>query len=69
MSLDEFQRLSGLHFSYVSAVERGRRNPTLNSILLIARGLGVDAAELVRNLPEGEPPRKRAYRPPPDRRR
>jgi transcriptional regulator with XRE-family HTH domain len=48
---------SGLHWSYVGQVERGRRNLTLHSILKIAEVLKVDPAELVRGLrsPEETP--------------
>ncbi|MGD0880503.1 MAG: helix-turn-helix transcriptional regulator [Acidimicrobiales bacterium] len=46
----------GLHFTFVSTVERGERNLSLSSLLRIAEGLGVDPAELVRGL-MGEPQR------------
>lgn len=38
---------AGLHFTYLSSVERGKRNVTLTSILRIAAALDVDASELV----------------------
>ncbi len=41
---------SGLHFTFVSSVERGVRNPTLTTILRLARGLDVDPGELVSGL-------------------
>ena len=40
----------GLHFTFVSEVERGERNLTLTSILAIARGLEINAAVLVDGL-------------------
>ncbi|ETZ91457.1 helix-turn-helix family protein [Mycobacteroides abscessus MAB_030201_1061] len=41
----------GLHWTYLGQVERGRRNITLNNIVKIAAGLGVDPGELVCELP------------------
>lgn len=42
---------SELHWSYIGQVERGQVNPTLRNILRIAEALGVDAGDLVRELP------------------
>lgn len=42
----------GLHFTFVSTVERGERNLSLASLLAIAHGLGVDLGELVAHLPD-----------------
>jgi transcriptional regulator with XRE-family HTH domain len=41
---------SGLHWTFVGQVERGRRNLTLHNILKLARGLDVDPGDLVRGL-------------------
>lgn len=38
--------------SYMSDVERGRRNPTVNVVSRIARALGIGAAELMEGIPE-----------------
>jgi ribosome-binding protein aMBF1 (putative translation factor) len=43
---------SGLHFTFISSAERGRRNPTLTSILRLAHGLDVDAGSLLLGLRE-----------------
>jgi transcriptional regulator with XRE-family HTH domain len=40
----------GLHFSFVSEVERGERNLSLSSLLRLAEGLEVDPCELVTGL-------------------
>jgi transcriptional regulator with XRE-family HTH domain len=40
----------GLHFSFVSEVERGLRNLSLESLLRIAEGLDTDAGTLVAGL-------------------
>lgn len=39
-----------LHRTYVGRLERGELNPSLLSVLRVAGGLGVDAADLVRAL-------------------
>lgn len=41
---------SGLHWSYIGQVERGRNNPTFNNILLLAQSLEVDAGSLIAGL-------------------
>lgn len=38
---------AGLHFTYVSSVERGRRNVTLLSVLRLAGALGVEPGTLI----------------------
>lgn len=40
----------GLHFTFVSEVERGTRNLSLESLLRLAEGLNVDPGELVKDL-------------------
>lgn len=40
----------GLHFTFVSSVERGERNLSLSSLLRLADGLGVNPADLVDGL-------------------
>jgi len=44
--------LSGLHWTFVGQVERGRRNLTLHNIIKLAAALEVDAGELVKDLPD-----------------
>lgn len=51
LSQEKAAEVIGLHWTYLGQVERGRRNVTLHNILKIARGLDVDAGELVRELP------------------
>ncbi|MCU1400563.1 MAG: family transcriptional regulator [Acidimicrobiales bacterium] len=41
---------AGLHFTYVSSVERGERNVSLENILRLAAAAGVDPGELVAGL-------------------
>jgi transcriptional regulator with XRE-family HTH domain len=49
----------GLHFTFVSSVERGERNLSLESLLRLAEGLGVNPAELVDGLKWHAPRRRR----------
>jgi transcriptional regulator with XRE-family HTH domain len=40
----------GLHFTFVSSIERGERNLSLSSLLRLAAGLGTNPAKLVDGL-------------------
>ncbi len=40
---------AGLHWTYVGQIERGERNLTYKNVLKLARGLGVDPAELMQS--------------------
>lgn len=46
-SQEEFAHLSGLDRTYVSGIERGVRNPTLEIIGQIARGFDLRLSELL----------------------
>lgn len=46
-----FARRVGMDRSYLSGLERGRRNPTLDAIVKLADGLGVHPAELLKTQP------------------
>jgi transcriptional regulator with XRE-family HTH domain len=46
---------SGLHWTFVGQVERGRRNLTFYNLLKLAAGLDIDAGELVRGLVSRDP--------------
>ncbi|MBF9319422.1 helix-turn-helix domain-containing protein [Mycobacteroides chelonae] len=50
LSQEKAAEVIGLHWTYLGQVERGRRNITLNNIVKIARGLGVDTGELMTGL-------------------
>lgn len=47
-SQEEFADQAGLHRTYVSAVERGVRNPTLSVMARLAKALDITLSELVR---------------------
>lgn len=49
-SQEEFADRAGLHRTYVSAVERGVRNPTLSVLQRLAKALGVPISELVQTI-------------------
>lgn len=50
LSQGEFAELSGMHRTYISAVERGRRNVALLNVLRLAKALDTDPAALVDGL-------------------
>lgn len=52
-SQDQLARQAHLHRTYISSVERGRRNVSLTNILGLASALKVDPGDLIRGL---EPP-------------
>jgi transcriptional regulator with XRE-family HTH domain len=49
-SQEELADRAGLHWTFVGQAERGRRNVSLHNILKLAKGLGIDPGELVRDL-------------------
>jgi transcriptional regulator with XRE-family HTH domain len=50
LSQEALAHQSGVHWTFLGQVERGRRNLNLHNLLKIAAGLGTDPAELVRGL-------------------
>jgi transcriptional regulator with XRE-family HTH domain len=50
LSQESLAEESGIHWTFLGQVERGRRNLSLHNLLKIAAGLSVDPAELVRGL-------------------
>jgi transcriptional regulator with XRE-family HTH domain len=48
LSQEELGFKSGLDRTYISGIERGTRNPTLESLWRIARALNVPASDLIR---------------------
>lgn len=47
ISQEELAHRAGLHRTYVSSVERGRRNLTIDNIFALAAALAVDPRELL----------------------
>lgn len=51
LSQEDFAFECGLHRTYVSGVERGVRNPTVEVLEKIAQALGVPAYKLLEEVP------------------
>ena len=47
LSQEAFALKCGLDRTYISGIERGLRNPTLEVIALIASGLGIEIKDLI----------------------
>jgi transcriptional regulator with XRE-family HTH domain len=47
MSQQELARVTGLHFTYLSGIENGRRNPSYGVILAVAQALDVTPGRLI----------------------
>ena len=48
LSQEELADRAGLHRTYISSIERGQRNVTLENIFALAEALGATPADLVR---------------------
>ncbi len=48
LSQEELAHRAGVHMTYLSAIERGARNPALENLYAIASALGMTLAELFR---------------------
>jgi transcriptional regulator with XRE-family HTH domain len=47
MTLEVLAKSSDLHWTYLSGIERGRRNPTLKVLAAVAHSLDVKTSELI----------------------
>lgn len=47
MSQEDVSEKSGIHPTYISHLERGRGNPTLDMLERLGEGLGVDSADIL----------------------
>jgi transcriptional regulator with XRE-family HTH domain len=54
MSQEMLAARAGLHRTYISSLERGRRNISIENIFAIARALECDPRELLNPLPPSE---------------
>jgi transcriptional regulator with XRE-family HTH domain len=50
LSQEALAAKSGVHWTFLGQVERGRRNLNLHNLLKVAQGLGIDPGELVQGL-------------------
>ncbi len=48
LSQGDVARILGVHRSYISGLERGRRNPSLVTVHKVAKALGISANELLK---------------------
>lgn len=55
LSQEELAHLASVHQTYLSGVERGKRNPTIEVLNRIASVLGIDIEHLVRRREPGDP--------------
>ena len=47
LSHEKLAEAAGLHWTYISSIERGKRNVSLVNIVRIAKALGVSPSELL----------------------
>ena len=47
LSQEELAEISGFHRTYIGAIERGERNPSLLSISRLAKSLDIDVGTLI----------------------
>ena len=47
LSQGDVARILGVHRSYISGLERGRRNPSLVTVQKVAKALGVSPKDLI----------------------
>ncbi|HEX2393268.1 MAG TPA: helix-turn-helix transcriptional regulator [Solirubrobacterales bacterium] len=50
LSVEALAADAGIHWTYLSGIERGRRNPTWKVVGAIAASLGVEVSELARRV-------------------
>jgi transcriptional regulator with XRE-family HTH domain len=50
LSQEQLAEIAGLHRTYVSSLERGQRNVSLDNIFALAAGLGVSVSDLLTGL-------------------
>ena len=58
-SQEAFADHCGLHRTAVSLIERGKRIPSLRTLLTISSGFGITLSELLRGVDKGVPAKKR----------
>lgn len=61
-SQESFADHCGLHRTYMGGIERGERNLTIQTVLTVAKGLGITMSELLSGIEKqaGPPPKQPA---------
>jgi transcriptional regulator with XRE-family HTH domain len=54
MSQEELAERASLHRTYISSIERGHRNISLENLFHLAKALAIPPEELVKPIPEEE---------------
>lgn len=55
MTLEQLAERSGLTPNYVGTIEIGQRDPSLSTVMALAKGLSVPAGELIGGVPRLSP--------------
>lgn len=50
LTQEQVSEKMGIHTNYLSSIERGMENPTLNTIINLSNSLGVDIGEIFKSL-------------------
>ena len=50
MSQERLAELAGLHSTYIGQIERGEKNPTVDTVSKIAKGLGIPMVRFFENI-------------------
>ena len=58
-SQEQLAERASMHWTYISGIERGRRNPGLNALGQLAHALGVGLVDLVTDIEPSRPVRRR----------
>lgn len=53
ISQEEFAEICGLDRTYISMIERGKRNISFINLVKVARGLGVSVSQLTEDIKNG----------------
>lgn len=62
LSQEELAERADLHWTYISGIERGRRNPGLNTLGRLARALGLSIEGLLAGVEDQNDPTARTKR-------
>ena len=59
MTQEQLAEKMNINPKYLSSIERGKENPTLNTLIRLAESLDVDLGEVFRNLEMEDPTKRR----------